>query len=226
MLLTSGFSLPSFDGKLRAFRTYKPVAEHVGAVSGYKFKNDGTRFWVASAPAAASRNIYTVLPDGTMTAFTTSNATTLAPYMNLSAADASRCISFVRAQPLGPFVDPRRRSWIRRRSIRRRTRNIRVFGGQQRPAHVIWVGGNDGMMHAIDARLGVEVWAFVPFNLLPKLKALPTASRSAPSIFSPTAPRRSPTSESALRARAGPPAGARTCSSAKGRAARSIRPST
>jgi len=37
---------------------------------------------------------------------------------------------------------------------------------------VIWVGTNDGMLHAIDARLGKEVWAFIPFNLLPKLKEL------------------------------------------------------
>jgi Tfp pilus tip-associated adhesin PilY1 len=28
------------------------------------------------------------------------------------------------------------------------------------------------MLHAIDARLGIEVWAFIPFNLLPKLRAL------------------------------------------------------
>ncbi len=37
---------------------------------------------------------------------------------------------------------------------------------------LIFVGANDGMMHAIDARTGVEVWAFIPFNLLPKLRAL------------------------------------------------------
>ena len=38
---------------------------------------------------------------------------------------------------------------------------------------MIWVGANDGMMHAFDARTGVEVYAFIPFNLLAKLKALP-----------------------------------------------------
>src|SRR5205085_2954706 len=31
---------------------------------------------------------------------------------------------------------------------------------------------NDGMLHAIDGRLGQEVWAFIPFNLLSKLKEL------------------------------------------------------
>jgi type IV pilus assembly protein PilY1 len=37
---------------------------------------------------------------------------------------------------------------------------------------LMFIGANDGMMHALDARTGVEVWAFIPFNLLPKLKAL------------------------------------------------------
>ena len=37
---------------------------------------------------------------------------------------------------------------------------------------LIFVGANDGMIHAIDGRTGVEVWAFIPFNLLPKLRTL------------------------------------------------------
>ena len=37
---------------------------------------------------------------------------------------------------------------------------------------IIFVGANDGMMHAIDARTGYEVWAFIPYNLLPKLRTL------------------------------------------------------
>jgi type IV pilus assembly protein PilY1 len=37
---------------------------------------------------------------------------------------------------------------------------------------LIFIGGNDGMMHAIDGRTGVEAWAFVPYNLLPKLRSL------------------------------------------------------
>src|SRR5262245_56170621 len=39
---------------------------------------------------------------------------------------------------------------------------------------MIWVGANDGILHGIDARLGKEVWAFIPFNLLPKLKEVPS----------------------------------------------------
>src|SRR6185436_2130330 len=37
---------------------------------------------------------------------------------------------------------------------------------------IVWVGSNSGVLEAIDARLGVEVWGFIPLNLLPKLKLL------------------------------------------------------
>jgi Tfp pilus tip-associated adhesin PilY1 len=37
---------------------------------------------------------------------------------------------------------------------------------------IIFFGANDGMVHAVDARTGFEVWAFIPYNLLPKLRTL------------------------------------------------------
>ena len=37
---------------------------------------------------------------------------------------------------------------------------------------MIFFGANDGMIHAVDARTGYEVWAFIPYNLLPKLRTL------------------------------------------------------
>lgn len=172
VLLNSGFSLPGFDGKLRAFRMYEPIADST-RVSGYKFVNDGTRLWVASVPAAASRNIYTVLPNGSMTAFNATYAATLAPYMNVSAAQATTIIDYVRSQPLGaivdstpaimdpPSVDPPPDS----------TYPAFIAANASRRS-LIWIGTNDGMIHAIDGRLGQEVWAFIPFNLLPKLKEL------------------------------------------------------
>ena len=166
VLLTTAFALPNFEGKLRAVRVYKPVVDSTKP-TGYKFTQDGTKLWVASAPAAASRNIFTVTQNGTMTALTTANVATLAPYMNVSVAEATRIITYVRSQPLGPFVgstpafmdppsidpppDPEYPGFIDANKDRRT---------------LIWVGANDGMMHAIDARTGIEVYAFIPFNLL------------------------------------------------------------
>jgi PilC-like protein with beta-propeller domain len=180
IMITSGFSLPGFGMKLQAVRVYKPVADSSKAI-GYKFVSDGTKLWVASAPAAASRNIYTTLSDGTMIAFTPANAATLAPYLMKVAAPASptnvlaaaSLIDYIRNQPLGAIVDSTPAimdppsldpppdvdypSFIDANKDRR---------------SMIWVGANDGMLHGIDARLGKEVWAFIPFNLLPKLMTL------------------------------------------------------
>lgn len=176
VMVTSGFAIPGsistagFPGVLRAFRVYKPVAD-ASKHSGYKFVQDGTPLWVASAPAPELRNIHTVLPDGTMVAFTTANASALAPYLRVE--DAASLISFIRSQPIGavldstpailepPSLDPPPDSdypgFVEANKGRR---------------SLIMVGANDGMLHAIDGRLGKEVWAFIPFNLLPKLRAL------------------------------------------------------
>lgn len=35
---------------------------------------------------------------------------------------------------------------------------------------VLYVGANDGMIHCFDICTGEELWAFIPYNLLPKLK--------------------------------------------------------
>ncbi len=54
LLVTAGFSLPGFDGLLRGFRVYKPVADGSKA-SGYKFVSDGTLLWKACVPGTSLR---------------------------------------------------------------------------------------------------------------------------------------------------------------------------
>ncbi len=76
VMITAGFAMPGFDGRLRAFRMYKPVVD-VTKPSGYKFSQDGTALWLAKTPmadhcndaSASCRNIFTVLPNGTTVAF-------------------------------------------------------------------------------------------------------------------------------------------------------------
>ena len=172
LMVTTGFELPGFLGRLRGFRVYKPVEDETKP-SGYKFVQAGTRLWVASVPEAASRNIHTTLPDGTMIAFDETNAAVLATYLRTSVADAPALINFIRSQPLGaivgstpaimdpPSLDPPPDSEY----------PAFVEANKDRRS-VVWVGANDGMLHGFDARLGVEVWAYIPFNLLPKLRLL------------------------------------------------------
>jgi len=132
-----------------------------------------------------------VTQNGTITALTVANVATLAPYMNLSVAEATRIITYVRSQPLGPFIgstpafmdppsidpppDPEYPGFM--------------VDNENRRA-LIWVGSNDGMMHALDARTGIEVYAFIPFNLLAKLKALPDGNAiGSPDYFVDSSPK-------------------------------------
>ncbi|MEW5984471.1 MAG: PilC/PilY family type IV pilus protein [Acidobacteriota bacterium] len=171
VLVTAGFALPGFDGRMRGFRMYKPEADAARPPYGYAFVSDGTPLWVADVPPAAGRNIFTALPDGQLIAFKTENQALLAPYLN--AWDPASLIEFVRSRPLGaivgstpafldpPSLDPPPDA------------DYPGFAAElDRRRSLIFIGANDGMLHAIDARTGVEAWAFVPFNLLPKLKAL------------------------------------------------------
>ena len=187
MLLTSAFGLPGFDGKIRAYRVYKPVSDNTQP-SGWKFQSDGTALWAACAPGTTTsgpcaslstndRNLYTVTPDGTMIAFTVANAPTLAPLMNLTGAtallDATDVINVVRAQPFGtildstpaimnaPSLDPPPNDTYPAFAVANKDRRS-----------IIWVGTNRGVFEALDARLGVEVWGYIPMNMLPKLRTL------------------------------------------------------
>lgn len=190
-LLTAGFTLPGFDGVLRAFRTYKPVIDSTKP-TGWKFVNDGTRLWpdLDGRPALAGkartpadpnmRNIYTYIPNGSgggsMIPFTVANVAVLAPHMGTSAATGA-LITAIRAQGLGaiigstpavmdvPSLDPPPDDDYGRADA------PTSFAGLHKDRRaLIFVGANDGMIHAIDARTGYEVWAFIPYNLLPKLK--------------------------------------------------------
>lgn len=190
-LLTAGFTLPGFDGALRAFRTFKPVADSTRP-TGWKFVNDGTRLWPdldgraalagkARIPADPNtRNIYTYIPNGSgggsVIAFNLANAATLGTHMGTSAT-TNALITAVRAQNIGaiigstpaimdaPSLDPPPDDDYGRAD------GGTTFAGVHKDRRAtIFVGANDGMIHAIDARTGYEVWAFIPYNLLPKLK--------------------------------------------------------
>jgi hypothetical protein len=191
-LLTAGFSLPGFDGTLRAFRVYRPEEDDTKP-TGWKFVNDGTQLWPdldgrpslagkARVPADPNaRNIYTYIPDGSgggsVVAFTTANEATLRSHMNISGS-AANTITFVRSQALGavigstpaimdvPSLDPPPDDDY---GYADGTGFAATYKDRRA---LIYFGGNNGMVHAVDARTGYEVWAFIPYNLLPKLRTL------------------------------------------------------
>jgi hypothetical protein len=171
-LITTAITLPGFAAALRAFRQYHPVLD-ASNVSGWRFEAARTPLWSASTPDPDRRNLYTAAPDGRVIPFTDANAVVLAPLMNLAVGDARSVIASVRAAPLGAVLDstpavmnppsldpPPDLEYARFASDNKRRRDL------------VWIGTNAGMLEAIDARLGVEMWGFIPPNLLPKLYRL------------------------------------------------------
>ena len=111
-----------------------------------------------------------------MVPFTAANAATLGTAMGTNATTTA-LITAVRAQDIGaiigstpaimdvPSLDPPPDDDYGRADA------PTTFAGIHKDRRaLIFVGANDGMIHAIDARTGYEVWAFIPYNLLPKLK--------------------------------------------------------
>ena len=170
VLVTAGTLLPGFEGRLRGIRTYVPEADPTSP-HGWTFVAANTRLWNSSLPAAAQRNIYTTLPTGGMLAFTSANAATLAPYLNTT--DPAALIEFVRSRPLGAILDSTPAMLDPPSLDPPPDNDYPAFAAAHKDRRTLaFVGANDGMLHAFDARTGVEAWAYVPFNLLPKLKAL------------------------------------------------------
>jgi hypothetical protein len=128
-----------------------------------------------------SRMIYTALPNmsGTgmvRTDFTVANVGALAGYLQDVQGDDAGLINFVRgagrlwklgdinhsnpivvgppsgAGPqMGAGYEAFKSSWSNRQKV-------------------LFVGANDGMLHCFDVLTGAELWAYIPHNLLPKLK--------------------------------------------------------
>ena len=172
VVVTAGFSLPGFEADLRAFRLYRP--EHDATkLMGYSFVSDGTPLWKARPPAAASRNIFTFIPGTGMVPFTSDSAALLQPYLRATTvAKAVELIDFLRSQPLGAIINSTP-AIMDPPSKAPPDAAYATFAAQRAGRRsLIFYGGNAGMLHAIDARLGVEVWGFIPFNLLPKLETL------------------------------------------------------
>ena len=119
------------------------------------------------------RNLYTVLSDGTMVAFRSANAATLAPLMNLNVSDAADVITYVRSLPIGPVVDSTPAIMNPPSLDPPPDDSYPGFAVNNKGRRsIVWVGTNHGILEGIDARTGVEVWGFIPLNLLPKLKTL------------------------------------------------------
>ncbi len=126
-------------------------------------------------PDLYQRKIYTYRGTNTLlqdssNAFTTANIS--AALLGLSTDDEkNKLISFLYGYDAydynGNGVAAEKRDWILGGFVHSRPLIVHF------PSRtVIFVGGNDGMLHAFDDGTGAELWAFIPSDLLPKLKNL------------------------------------------------------
>ncbi len=127
-----------------------------------------------------SRTVYTALPVNSTQLqrvdFTTANTDHLAPYLNDFQNDNSGLIEFVRGMDrdwkLGDInhsnpviVGPPSGEPALKGSGYETF--VQTWGSRDK---VLIVGANDGMLHCFDVLTGEERWAFIPFNLIPKLR--------------------------------------------------------
>ena len=173
MLYRGKFMPGSWNGYLEAF--------------DLPYENGAPPVWEAGAllmgQGAGNRTIYTGL-GSTMLDFTVANAATLQP--SIGAADLATTTDVIRWTRGEPIADYRSRGgWILGDIIHstpvvvgppmdfNMDPDYQIFmDAHANRARQIYVGANDGMLHAFSADNGYENWAFVPQIALPELPAI------------------------------------------------------
>jgi len=129
--------------------------------------------------AAGTRTIYTAVPGVSAlgrTDFTTANVATLGPILQDVNNDNSGLIDFVRGEGRYWKLGDINHSQLTVVGPPNGAAGLKGAGydafltANQNRRKVIYVGANAGMIHCFDALTGEEIWGFVPYNLLPKLK--------------------------------------------------------
>ncbi len=129
--------------------------------------------------SAGSRTIYTAIPGVSglgRTEFSTSNVAVLGPILQDVNNDNAGLIDFVRGEgrywKLGdinhsrlkvvgpPDGDP----------VLKGAGYDSFLTANQNRVKVVYVGANAGMIHCFNALTGEELWGYIPYNLLPKLR--------------------------------------------------------
>jgi len=196
MIIGGSFYFPGWQGHLRAYDVTGMTAQNnqfsilrtVSTSAGGSSRNNAPGvniLWDAGellqSRSSGSRTIYTALPGGggaglTRTDFVEANAPTLAPILQDVNGDNAGLINFVRGTG---------RYW-KLGDINHSNPvlsgppdgNVSALGASyqtfmdtwQDRRKVVYVGANDGILHCFDVLTGEELWGFIPYNLLPKLK--------------------------------------------------------
>jgi len=182
--------------------TYDPVIYSLKTVSETDFTASGTSYrkivpqgsfiaWDAGAllenRSAASRTIYTAIPESeededqwklNRLDFATANAATLRRFVKENDDKTPELIAFIRGEnrpwKLG-FIDHSTPLIVgppEGDNAQMGTGYAAFKNAHIERTEVVYVGANDGMLHCFDFRTGNELWGFIPYNLLEKLKKM------------------------------------------------------
>lgn len=131
------------------------------------------------ARTAGTRTIYTAVPGVSgldRTDFTTGNEPTLGPILQDVNNDNAGLIDFIRGEGRDWKLGDINHSQLIVVGPPDGTPGLMGAGydtfltSNQNRRKVVYLGANDGMIHCFDALTGEEIWGFIPYNLLPKLK--------------------------------------------------------
>jgi len=197
LIIGSTFYYPGWQGHLRAYDVSTMTADDttysvlktvsrpdLSAPSGREIVPEGVEIlWDAGelldSRSASDRVIYTATPVASVLTridFTAANVGTLGPILQDVNNDNEGLINFIRGEGrdwklgdsnhsnpivIGPPIE-----------------NPSLMGGGYQDFTLTWInrrkvlylGANDGMLHCFDALTGEELWAFIPYNLLPRIK--------------------------------------------------------
>lgn len=197
LIIGSTFYYPSWRGHLRAYdvstmtpqdTTYSVLRTvtrpNADEPFGREIVQEGVEIlWDAGLllydRGAGTRNVYTAVPSGgdlDRVEFTAANVGVLGPILQDVNNDNEGLINFIRGEgrewKLGdsnhsnpivvgpPFEAPQKmgdgyqdfiNAWEDRRKV-------------------LYIGANDGMIHCFDVLTGEELWGFIPYNLLPRMR--------------------------------------------------------
>jgi len=196
---TAAVNSGSISSQSRVYQAVFHSGDWLGHLLSFKVNPDGslnnTAEWDAAdnLPSSGSRNIYTMNSNGAATAFTwagidstrqgqlSTNATTAQLRLNYLRGDGSLEVNNGgvfrnRAKKLGDIVDSAPLYVGEPLGIYSDTLESKPYStfrqSNKNRTGMVYVGANDGMLHAFDGTTGVEKFAYIPSPVFSTLKNL------------------------------------------------------
>lgn len=163
----------SFTSETAVFQSVFNSGNWSGDLIAYPITRNGINyspFWKASdkIPAHATRNIFTKFGDAGV-AFNTGLDSSIKEIVDPIASSQNATINYVRGDRSNEVQNG---GTLRNRSSSVLGDIINSSPFYIKENNTVFVGSNDGMLHAFNAKTGVEQFAYIPSALLPRLKNL------------------------------------------------------